>query len=71
VRLISEQVRVRNESECTGNLMQMYLLNAKGTRHITISAGVECAVQATKGVSDGIRKGMQMESVRGAIGDGG
>jgi hypothetical protein len=60
-----------NESECTGNLMQIYLLNAKGMRRRTISAGVECAVRATGDVSDGIRKGMQMESVRGAIGDGG
>jgi hypothetical protein len=51
--------------------MQMYLLDVKGTRHRTISAGVECAVRATGVVSDGIRKGMQVESVRGAIGDGG
>jgi hypothetical protein len=51
--------------------MQMYLLDAKGMRRRTISAGVECAVQATGGVSNGIRKGMPMESVRGAIGDGG
>jgi hypothetical protein len=51
--------------------MQIYLLNAKGMRRRTISAGVECAVRATGDVSDGIRKGMQMESVRGAIGDGG
>jgi hypothetical protein len=58
-------------SEYTRNLMQMYLLDAKGTRHRTISAGVECAVGATGVVSNGIRKGMQVESVRGAIRDGG
>jgi hypothetical protein len=71
VQSILERVRVGNDSEYTGNLMQMYLLDAKGTRHRTISAGIECAVQATGDVSNGIRKGMQMESVRGAIGDGG
>jgi predicted kinase len=49
----------------------MYLLDAKGTGRRTISAGVECAVRATKIVNDGIRKGMQVERVRGAIGDGG
>jgi hypothetical protein len=51
--------------------MQMYLLDAKGTRCRTISAGVECAVRATGIVSDGKRKGMQVECVRDAIGDGG
>jgi hypothetical protein len=38
--------------------MQIYLLDAKGTRHRTISAGVECAVRATGIVSDGIRTGV-------------